>query len=77
MTVYIIGAGLFGLLAGYAGFVIGVWYRDQQVRAAEQCLRPDRFEYGMLFHEEGSRPIQAGKITHYRTKTGYVETNMN
>ena len=77
MTVYIIGAGLFGLLTYCAGFVIGVWYRDQQVRAAEQCLRPDSFEYEMLIHAEGNKPIQAGKITHYRTKTGYVETNMN
>ena len=77
MTVYIIGAGLFGLLAGYAGFVIGAWYRDQLHSSAEQCLRPESFEYEMLFHEEGNKPIQAGKITHYRTRTGYVETNMN
>ena len=74
---YIIGAGLFGLLTCYAGFAMGAWYMDQRHRAAGHCLRPDSFEYEMLFYEEGNKPIQAGKITHYRTKTGYVETNMN
>lgn len=77
MAVYIIGGLMCMMLAGYTGFVIGAWYRDQLHSSAEKCLRPDSFEYGMLFHEEGSKPIQAGKITHYRTKTGYVETNMN